>query len=122
MKPFNKTTGKQVRLKEGEWAFQGDVCLFAEKLPDDFDSWPEVKDGIVALGEATGHAHKFEGEFELRENPKTKERHLRLVKPVQLFHQEHGYLEVETPKQVGIRIGIVREMDHFKEEERRILD
>ena len=125
MKAFNET-GVETIFKEGEIGFQGDVLLFCEKLPEEFNSWPLVEDGVVALGEATGHLHQWHGDgFELRENPVTKERHLRLVKPATLKHQEHGYIKAFVegdPKKIGFRIGIVKEYDHFSEETRKVAD
>lgn len=124
MKPFHEE-GKEVKFKQGEWGFQGDVILHCEDLPKDFESWPLVKDGVVALGEATGHLHQWHGDFELRENPKTKERHLRLLKPATLKHQEHGYVKAFVEgdnKATGFRIGIAKEFDHFEQEIRKVAD
>jgi hypothetical protein len=125
MKAFNEN-GKEKTFKPGDWGFQGDVVLFCEELPSDFNSWPLVKDGVVALGEATGHLHQWHGdEFEVRENPETKERHLKLVKPATLKHQEHGFIKAfvdDNPEKVGFRIGIVKEFDHFSEEIRKVAD
>lgn len=75
---------------------------------------------IVQSGEATNHHHRLHGDgFQLFENPKTKEKHLRLVKPTSLKHEEHH--EIKLPPG-DYRIGIVREYDHFKEEARQVAD
>lgn len=98
---------------------QGDVLLFAEDI--NLDSMVKVKSNILAEGEATGHAHRLEtdSEFDLMENPKTKERHLKLVKPTKLYHEEHKPIEIPPGT---YRIGIVKEFDHFENEARRVAD
>lgn len=95
---------------------QGDTLYFPEKLPEKLTP---LKTDIVQEGEATGHAHRLHGDgFELFETP-AKEKHLRLVAPTALRHEEHQ--EIILPPG-DYRIGIVREYDHFKEEARRVAD
>lgn len=98
---------------------QGDVNFFMVKMPKGAEV---LKDHgpIVQFGEHTGHAHRLHGEgFTFFTDPKTKARHLRLVQPTALRHEEHK--EIMLPPG-DYRIGIVREYDHFEEESREVLD
>lgn len=96
---------------------QGDVIIEPAEIPGDTI---KVSTNILQEGEATGHAHRlFDGDYQVFENPKTKEKHLRLVTPTALRHEEHK--EIILPPG-DYRIGIVREYDHFSEEARRVAD
>lgn len=123
MKPFNEHGTKKAIFKDkGDEALHGDVILTYGELPGDFDSMPIVKDSCLAYGEATGHAHKIFGEpeaFELRECPKTKTRHLRVVSPVALKHQEHSPILLPPG---DYRIGIQKEYDPFEKLTRQVAD
>ena len=118
MKPFVEENPQIVSMGVGEHGFHGDVIV--TRLADVPENWPNVSDGCLAYGEATGHAHKLFGDFELRENPETKER-VFVVKDnvVYLKHQEHhprGF-------QPGVyKHGIQREYDHFSEIIREVAD
>lgn len=123
MKEFVETGKQEVDMVVGEYGFHGDVIVERlDAVPEGFEAWPIVKASCLAYGEATGHAHKLFGEFELRENPETKER-VFIVKGnvAYLKHQEHhprGFLgEGRVYKH-----SIVREFDHFSEEIRRVAD
>lgn len=123
MKPFNEADPVHgVKMKKGDLGLHGDVIVFCEKAPEDFETWPKVKDNCLAYGEATGHAHVIVGDesaFDLRENPQTKARHLRVVKPVMLKHQEHRGVEIPPGE---YRIGIQREYSPFDKLVRRVVD
>jgi hypothetical protein len=123
MKPFNEHNPKlKVKMKTGEYGLHGDVIVTFQDAPEGFDSWPKVKDACLAYGEATGHAHKIFGDksaFDLRENPKTKERHLRVVSPVMLKHQEHCPVEIPPGE---YRIGIQKEYSPFERLIRSVQD
>jgi hypothetical protein len=106
------------KLKGKEFIQQGDTLYFvAEEVPA---TCIVLKTNVIQEGEATGHAHRLvEGDFQILEEPKTKERFLRLVTPGLLKHEEHH--EIKLPPG-NYRIGIVREYDHFSEEARRVAD
>jgi hypothetical protein len=78
---------------------QGDVLLIAvdADLRDDGQQPVAREHGkiILAHGEATGHAHAIEESTAvLVEAPTTNVRHLRLVKPATLLHEEHREIEI----------------------------
>lgn len=124
MKPFNEENPQlNNEFKPGDYGFHGDVVLFCEsELPIDFDKMPKVKDSSLAYGEATGHIHQLFGEpenFDLRECPKTKVKHLKVVKPIMLKHQEHRPIEINP----GVyRIGIQKEYDPIEKKIREVAD
>lgn len=96
----------------------GDVVIIKRpELPKDLK---DLKTNVLAEGEATGHAHRLHGDgYTYFEEPKTKERYLRLVQPVALRHEEHHEIILPTG---DYEIRIVREYDHFSEEARRVAD
>lgn len=96
----------------------GDVLVKAiDELPAGL---VEAKTNVLQEGEATGHAHRLYGDgFTVFEEPKTKEKYLRLVQPAALRHEEHKQIDLPPG---NYRIGIVREYDHFSEEARRVAD
>ena len=97
---------------------QGDVLIHQEDV--DFNNLQKIDSNTLALGEATGHHHSlYDGEFELFEQSKTKEKFLRVVTPVELRHQEHKPFIIPPG---SYRIGIVKEYDHFLEETRNVVD
>lgn len=123
MKPFNEIGTQTASFNEiGDEALHGDVIVTKIELPGDFASMPQVKDSCLAYGEVTGHVHMVvgnEADFELRECPKTKTRHLRVVNPVTLKHQEHSPIVLPPG---GYRIGIQREYDPFEKLIRQVAD
>lgn len=122
MKAFKtENTVTEVKFKKiGDEGLHGDVIISKIDMTSEFGEWPIVKDHCLAYGEATGHAHKlFDGEFELREDPKTKTRHLRVVKECFLRHQEHNPVAIPPGE---YRIGIQREYDPFEKLARRVTD
>lgn len=123
MKPFIEEGLKEVDLNPGESGFHGDVIVTRlDALPEDFKNWPVVDDGCLTYGKATGHAHKLFGEFELRENPETKERvFVTRGNVVYLKHQEHHPRAFLGEGRV-YKHGIQREYDHIAEMIREIAD
>jgi hypothetical protein len=123
MKPFNEHGNTTAVFKKmGDEGLHGDVILTKSKFGADFETMPIIADACLAYGEATGHAHRIfgnDGDFDLRECPKTKIRHLRVVAPVALKHQEHD--KVILPPG-DYRIGIQREYDPFEKLTRRVAD
>lgn len=121
MKPFNEHGTKKAKFEQiGDECLHGDVIVTRTDLPNDFDSMPIVKDACLAYGEITGHVHKLvSGDFELREDPKTKTRHLKVVTESFLKHQEHAPIVIPPGT---YRIGIQREYDPFEKLVRRVAD
>lgn len=121
MKPFNEIGIQIVKFNcLGDEALHGDVIITSSELPIDFESMPIVENSCLALGEATGHMHKLvSGDFELREDPKTKVKHLRLVTEAFLKHQEHSPLLLPPG---NYRIGIQQEYDPFERLIRQVAD
>ena len=83
-----------------------------------------LKDAIIQKGEATGHAHKIEGDYEYFETlppqPKDKpRRYLRLLRPGIIRHEEHK--EITLPAG-DYEIDTVREYDPFEEATRTVRD
>lgn len=96
---------------------QGDVVFLSSKIPE---SNLVIRQGnLVQHGEA-GHSHVLVGnDFEMYDEPTTKKRYLRIVKPTLLKHEEHKEINLPAGE---FEIRIVREYDHFKEESREVLD
>jgi hypothetical protein len=102
---------------------QGDVLLFSEeKLPAGLKP-VQPKNGflIVAEGEATGHHHSFTLDQEVDLLTDEKGTLWCVVKGEEavLTHQEHKPV---TLKKGVHRIGIVREVDPFKDEVHKVRD
>lgn len=96
----------------------GDVLLFlTEEIPI---TAQKIKTNVIQEGESTGHAHRlYDDEADILQEPTTKEKYLRLVKPTALRHEEHK--EIMLPPG-NYRVGIVKEYDHFNEEARNVAD
>lgn len=126
MKPFNESVPPvTARFKKlGDEGLHGDVIVTLSEEPEGFSQMPLVQDACLAYGEATGHCHKIFGDgdtgaFELRECPKTKVKHLRVVREVLLKHQEHNPVVIPPGH---FRIGIQQEYDPFEKRSRRVTD
>jgi len=122
VKPFNKEKCESKELNVGDWAMHGDVVIErVESVPKDFSKLSKTTKNELAFGEATGHLHQLGGgEFDLRidkENPSV--RHLRVVTPVALRHQEHK--EIVLPPG-DYRTRIQREYDPFSKRIRDVAD
>lgn len=88
---------------------QGDVLLFIEKIPK--SAKEDLKTHIIEHGEHTGHAHRLTSQdFVHLQNPKTKERFLRIVKETTIAHEEHNPITLPPG---DYRIGRVREKGMF---------
>jgi hypothetical protein len=96
---------------------QGDVLLFLEAIPPTNNFKKELVNDTVQHGES-GHSHRLAGEYEYFETPQ-KTRHLRIVTPCDLYHEEHKTIVLPPGE---YRIGIVQEYDHFEEEARQVID
>lgn len=109
-------------IKVGEVGMHGDVVIHrVEDLPRDFDQLTKEPHDCLAYSELSGHAHKlFDGEFDLRvDKANPNMRHLHVVKPVALRHQEHKEV---TLRPGNYRIGIQREYDPFEKRVREVAD
>ena len=103
---------------------QGDVLVFAvSEIPSDAKK-VLVKDSrgiVLAEGEATGHAHTID-RLDLCEMFQDSANNLWLSvtgEGVVVHHQEHKAVEIPKGK---YKIGIVREVDPFAEEIRKVTD
>jgi len=106
-------------MKGQKYNQQGDVLLFKEdEIPEGMEV---LETSIIREGEATGHAHRLHGDgFQLYgKKDDGRPEYLRVVKPVELRHEEHAKHTVEP----GIyKIGVVKEYDHLSEEAREVAD
>jgi len=111
-----------VDMAMGEYGFHGDVVIERTELPDGFYKWSSVKDSCFAYGEATGHAHKLFGDFDMRENPDTGERYaVSKGNVITLKHQEHKPRGLLGNDRV-YKHRIVKEYDHFENIIRDVAD
>lgn len=97
---------------------QGDVLLIRTD-----EAWirnlPSKHSPIIQLGEATGHAHRIDGPKYMQYENMAGDRYLKLGKAAVLRHEEHKPIKLLK----GVyEIRIVREYDHFKEEQRKVVD
>jgi len=98
---------------------QGDVIIKKiDSIPEGVGLVDKTERGyVMAIGEATGHAHVIESDLECYE--KDNILYFKNDKPVALKHEEHGTITIEP----GIwKRGIVREFDAFQEESRNVQD
>ena len=127
MKKFNEDNMRDAsNMKVGDYGFQGDVIVKKIEENELFDSMNTKDDGILALGEATGHMHKLHGDFDLRtirkKNDKGEIEELRYFKvddEAILKHQEH------SPIKIGpgfYKVEIQKEYDHFAQITRTVMD
>jgi hypothetical protein len=124
-KPFNEHGTKNIdAMTVGQYALHGDVIIQrVEAVPENFSAMEVEPNSCLAYGELTGHAHKLFGtpgvDFDVRVNPTTKERHLRVVNPVALRHQEHSPIVLPPG---DYKIDIQREYDPFEKLVRQVAD
>ncbi len=83
---------------------QGDVCLIAvDSIPEGAKAHPAKGDKVIlALGEATGHHHRFEF-LDTTHNVKLYvadggARYLHVAKAAELLHEEHSTVQVPAGK------------------------
>lgn len=123
MKPFiYEKAENQKPSNIGDIILHGDVIVYhTENLPENFATMQTEPNACLAYGEATGHAHQLQdGEFELKIDPENPTvRHLRVIKPTALRHQEHKEI---TLRPGNYRIGIQREYDPFEKKIRDVVD
>lgn len=125
MKPFNEHGTQTVKdHKPGDYILHGDVILFmVTGTPEGFETMKPEPMNALAYGELSGHLHQVQGrcgiDFDLRVNEQTKERHLRVVNPVLLKHQEHSPIKLPPG---DYKIGIQREYDPFEQIIREVAD
>ena len=98
----------------------GDVIfLRVDEIPSKVEK-EEDFDGIVQWGEVTHHAHRLSGkEFEMYKYFEEGRRFLLLKEDTEISHEEH--LTIKIPKG-KYEVRIVREVDHFKDLVRQVVD
>jgi hypothetical protein len=109
-----------VSVKENKMhAFQGDINFIkVSKIPDGAKTVKKTERGyVLAEGEATGHAHTIKDDVELYEVNGVL--YMRNSKSVDVRHEEHHTVTVEPGEW---KIGITREYDYLKDEERKVAD
>jgi hypothetical protein len=111
-------TKKETKHNLNKWYRHGDVIIEEAALPEGCE---EIKERNWLLqGEATGHAHRLESmeNATLFQAP-DKRVFLRVVKPVNLKHEEH-HTRIIPPGTFEIRP--TRETDHMERVTRRVAD
>lgn len=94
---------------------QGDVVIQGATIPSDVK---EKLDGIIALGESTGHAHRVKSGGKLFVAPSTT-MYLRAYSPTTIGHEEHGDIVLPAGE---YQIKIQREWNWFSEEVQNVVD
>jgi urease alpha subunit len=98
------------------WYQQGDVTIKpVAAIPTDATA---TNNRILAEGEATGHKH-FAEAADVRLFLHQGTLYMRAPSGTTVVHEEHHAVAIPPG---DYQIGIVREFDHFKEEERRVID
>jgi hypothetical protein len=125
MKPFNEHGPVTItEMQPGDYALHGDVIVKAiSELPEGFDSMSKEPMSAMAYGEQTGHVHQLDlanaANFDLRVDPVTKKRWLKLVTPTMLRHQEHSPIIFPS----GLyEIDVQKEYDPFSKKLREVAD
>ena len=119
MKPFNKTNPRNLNFQLGTGGFQGDIIIKSIELPKDFELMAIVPNGLVAIGDTTGHCHQLvSGNYELRVS-EDKKQYLKVVSPVELLHQQHPPIVIGPGTYL---LGRQKEYDHFEGMIREIVD
>jgi hypothetical protein len=102
---------------------QGDVCLIAiDEIPVDAKLAPETgRKVILALGEATGHHHRFEF-MDTTHNVRMHAAHggaryLHVMAPAKLLHEEHSTVDVPAGKYL-----LPTQVEYTPAELRRVAD
>lgn len=124
MKPFHEADPRtDTECPVGSYLLHGDVIIERiEDLPKDFSKGEVEPKKALAYGEATGHIHQLQGtpgvDFDLRVNS-AGERHLKIINPTFLKHQEHAPMLL---KEGAYKIGIQKEYDPFEKLTRQVAD
>ena len=108
--------------EDGKLGQQGDVLLFKEdSLPKKVKKVdPENGQFVLAVGEATGHAHVIDALNScevFKDDAGTV--WLSVLSPTTIRHQEHKAVTLPKGK---FRVGLVRESDPFDKEIRSVRD
>jgi hypothetical protein len=125
MKPFNEASPVTVgEVNVGGYFLHGDVIIQrVASVPENFTDLTVEPNSAAAYGEVTGHVHQFQGvpgvDFDIRVDEAKKERHLRVINPVALKHQEHHALIISPG---DYKIGIQREYSPFDKLIRAVAD
>lgn len=100
---------------------QGDVILNAvTKIPVTAKKVnPTLRGYVLAEGEATGHSHTLEALDTCEMFSDGASLFLSLTAPQKIRHEEHKEIELPAGK---YKIGIVREVDPFENEIRKVQD
>jgi len=94
---------------------QGDVMLVEiQELPKNL----KEKDNVLALGEVTGHSHRFESKQKIVFQDEEGQQFVTLPKSQKLVHEEHQVLEIPKGK---YKVVLQREFD-IVEGTRQVLD
>ena len=97
---------------------QGDVLFTQTTLPKEkIDK--EITDGVIAKGEATGHAHRLLMRPPIKLFMIKTALYIRALEAAVIQHEEHN--KIILPPGTYI-VSKVREYDHFKEETREVAD
>lgn len=90
---------------------QGDVLIRqVDFIPEDLEA---REDGILAEGEATGHAHRVVGEGTRLFGSPLGDVFMDVPKRIEVVHEEHKKIALPPGK---YQVSIVREYDHFEKE------
>ena len=93
---------------------QGDVLIrLVDAIPEGLT---ERKDGILAEGEATGHAHRIVGDEAKLFESSVGDVFMDVPRRIEVVHEEHKKISVPPGK---YQVSIVQEYDHFAEEFQR---
>jgi hypothetical protein len=94
---------------------QGDVLLrSAERLPR---GAKQQEDGVVARGEATGHAHRVTGDGAVFRDPDSQQLWVRVMSSATVVHEEHR--PIVLPRGIYEVIG---QREYTPEAVRRVVD
>ena len=116
---FSEKESHVGKMEIGDYVYQGDVVIKRCEHEKDFPTWPRIESGIVMQGSATSNVHKLFGDFDLRENPETKQKFVRLHTPTWIKHQEHNKMLLPAG---DFKIEIQTEEDHIERKRRQIAD
>ena len=96
---------------------QGDVLLVPAKEVKGKDEAPKDGKIILALGEVTGHHHRFENGGVKLFRHDDGGANIRIDKPAELIHEEHGKITVSPGKYTQLH-----QVEYTPKEIRRVAD
>ena len=96
---------------------QGDVSLHEiRELPKEVF---RAESNVLALGEVTGHSHRFEEKEIVVFEDRNGSKYVQLLKPAVLVHEEHENIKIDK----GLyAVRIEREFDVFSEAIKEVTD